>query len=325
MSHIKIFSGSAHPDFAKAICDYLKVPLGNMIIKNFSDSECYVKSNDVVRGEDVYLVQPTSSPVNENLMELLIMIDAMKRSSVGVINVVIPYFGYARQDRRASAREPITAKLVANLLTTAGADRVITVDLHSPQTVGFFEINVDHFEAYPLFAEYIAKKGLKDIVAVASDAGFVKKTRKFAKLLDCPLAIIDKRRPSHNNAEVVNVIGEVRGKTCVLLDDMIDTGGTIAAGADALAKKGAKEVYICATHGVLSGNAVEKLEKCMAKEIVLTDSVPIPKEKMIGKIKIMSITEIMAQVIGRIHDCRSLGELFSWEEKVDVGSKNKGQ
>ncbi len=321
MSHIKIFSGTAHPEFAKKICNYLKLPQSDMIIKRFADSEFYVKCKEVVRGEEVFIIQPTCAPVNENLMELLIMIDALKRSSVDKINVVIPYFGYARQDRRASSREPITAKLVANLLTEAGAYRVITVDLHSPQIVGFFDINVDHFEAYPLFAQHILNKGLKDIVAVASDAGFVKKTRKFAKLINCPLAIIDKRRPHHNKAEVVNVIGDVKGKTCVLLDDMIDTGGTISAGADALMEKGAKEVYICATHGVLSEDAIEKLKKCKAKEIILTDTIPIPKEKMIDKIKIYSLTGIMAQVIERIHSKKSLGELFSWEEKVDVGTK----
>ncbi len=323
MYGIKIFTGRAHPEFAKKICEYLKAPLGKTIIKKFPDSETYIKILDVVRGEDVYIIQPTCSPVNENLMELLIMIDAMRRSSVGNINVVIPYLGYSRQDRRASAREPITAKLVANLITKAGADRLITVDLHSPQTVGFFDINVDHFEAYPLFAQYIVNKKLKDIIAVASDAGFVKKTRKFAKLLDCPLAIIDKRRPSHSKAEVVHVIGDVKGKTCVLLDDMIDTGGTIAAGADALMQNGAKEVYICATHALLSEDAVLKLKKSKAKEIVLTDSVPIPKEKIFDRMKILSIAEIMAQVIERIHDKRSLGELFSWEEKVDVGTKRE--
>jgi ribose-phosphate pyrophosphokinase len=323
MPNIKIFTGRIHPEFAKKICDHLKVPLCSAIVKQFADTEVYVKSTDVVRGDDVFIIQPTSRPVNESLMELLIMIDAMRRSSVGIINVVMPYYGYARQDRRASAREPITAKLVANLLTVAGADRIITVDLHSPQTVGFFDINVDHFEAYPLFAKYIAKKNLKNIVAVASDSGFVKKTRKFAKLLDCPLAIIDKRRPAHNVAEVVNVIGDVKGKTCILLDDMIDTGGTIAAGADALVQNGAKEVYICATHAVLSGDAAQKLNNCVAKEIILTDTVPIPEDKMMPKFRIISLTEIMAQVILRIHENRSLGELFEWEEKVDAAAKRE--
>ncbi len=315
---IKIFSGNAHPEFAQKICSFLNLPMCEMTVKTFPDTETYVKSSTVVRGDDVFIIQPTSRPVNQNLMELLIMIDAMKRSSVQRINVVIPYFGYARQDRRNSAREPITAKLVANLLTKAGADRIITVDLHSPQLVGFFDINVDHFEAYPLFVNYFHEKKLKDIVAVASDSGFAKKTRKFAKLLDCPLAIIDKRRPRHSQAEVVNVIGDVKGKTCLLLDDMIDTGGTIAAGADALISMGAKEVYIAATHAVLSSDAHKKLEKCRAKEIIVTDTVPIPEEKMISKLKILSIAEIMAQVIQRIHDHKSLGELFSWEEKVDA-------
>ncbi len=315
---IKIISGEVHKEFAQKICSYLKIPLSNIVIKKFKDTETYVKIVEKVRGDDVFVVQPISRPVNENLMDLLIMIDALKRSSVKRINVVLPYYGYARQDRRASAREPITAKLVANLLTTAGADRIITVDLHSPQIVGFFDIDVDHFEAYPVFAEYFIKKKLKDVVAVASDSGFAKKTRRFAKLLNCPLAIIDKRRPRHNQAEVTNVIGDVKGKTCLLLDDMIDTGGTIAAGADALISKGAKEVYIAATHAVLSGEAVKKLNKCKAKEIVLTDSLPIPKEKTLKKMKVLSITSLMAQVIQRIHDHKSLGELFSWEEKVHV-------
>jgi len=320
MPNIKIISGSTHPDYALKICEELKIPICKTIIKKFHDSEVYVKINEKVRGDDVFIIQPTIRPVNENIMELLIIIDALKRSNVRRINVVMPYYGYARQDRRASAREPITAKLVANLLTTAGADRIITVDLHSPQIVGFFDINVDHFEAYPLFAEYFQKKNLKNIIAVSPDSGFTKKTRKFAKLLDCPLAIIDKRRPRHNKAEVVNVIGDVKGKTCLLIDDMIDTGGTIASAADALIKNGAKEVYIAATHGVLSGEAVEKLEKCSAKEIVLTDTHPIPKEKRIKKMTILSTGELMAQVIERIHSHKSLGELFSWEEKVNVSN-----
>jgi len=315
---IKLISGNANKDFAQKISNYLKVPLAPMTVKQFSDSETYIKCNEAVRGDDVFIIQPTCRPVNENLMELLIIIDSLKRSSVRKINVVMPYYGYARQDRRASAREPITAKLVANLLTTAGADRVITVDLHSPQIVGFFDIDVDHFEAYPLFAQYIKNKNLKDVVAVSSDTGFTKKARKFAKLLECPLAIIDKRRPKHNKAEVTHVIGDVKDKTCILIDDMIDTAGTISAGADALMKNGAKEVYIVATHGILSGDAVEKLKQCAAKEIVLTDTVPIPKEKMLSKMKIISVAELMAQVIQRIYDHKSLGELFSWEEKVDV-------
>ncbi|MBT3720733.1 ribose-phosphate pyrophosphokinase [archaeon] len=311
---IKVFSGSAHPKFAKKVCEYLNSEVSDMTIKKFKDSEIYVKSNVPVRGDDVFLIQPTCKPTNENLMELLIMIDAMKRSSVKRINCVIPYYGYSRQDRRISAREPITAKLVANLLTKAGANRIITVDLHSPQLVGFFDIDVDHFEAYPLFAKYFKDKNLKDVVAVASDSGFVKKTRKFAKLLEAPLAIIDKRRPKHNVAEVVNVIGDIKGKTCILLDDMIDTGGTIAAGANALIQNGAKEVYIAATHGLLNGDAISKLNNCKAKEIVLTDTVPIPENKRIDKLKILSLAELMAQVIERIHGHKSLGELFSWEE-----------
>jgi len=316
MSSIRIFTGSSHPEFAKQVCKYLNCELCHIVVKRFADTETYVKIARKVRGDDVFIIQSTSRPVNDNLMELFIMIDAFKRSSVDNINVVIPYYGYARQDRRCTAREPITAKLVANLLTAAGATRIITVDLHSPQIVGFFDIHVDHFEAYPLFAEYIKNKNLKDVIAVASDAGFVKKTRKFAKLLQCPLAIIDKRRPEHNRAEVVNVIGEVMGKTCILLDDMIDTGGTIASGANALMEQGAKEVIICATHGVLSEPAVKRLKECKANEIVLTDTISISKDKMFDKLKILSLTKMMANVIERIHKHESLGELFYWEEMV---------
>ncbi|MEM4397687.1 MAG: ribose-phosphate pyrophosphokinase [Candidatus Woesearchaeota archaeon] len=327
MSKLKIFSGTAHPELAKKICSYLNVPLSETIIKRFPDSELYFKSKEVVRGDEIFIIQPTCNPVNENLMELFIMIDAFKRSSVGKINVVMPYFGYARQDRRASAREPITAKLIANLLTKAGADRIITIDLHSPQIVGFFDIDVDHFEAYPLFAQYIlknfTKEDLNNIIAVASDAGFVKKTRKFAKLLDCPLAIIDKRRPYHSEVEIVNVIGDVENKVCILLDDMIDTANTITAGADALINKGAKSVYIFATHAVLSNDSVNKLKNCKAKEIIITDTIPIKEEQKFDKLKIFSLAEILAQVIERIHDKRSLGELFSWEEKLDVGIKRE--
>ncbi len=318
MGKLKIITGTVHPEFAKKISNILKIPLSEVIIKRFPDSELYIKIKEKVRGDDVFIIQPTSRPVNESLMELLIMIDALKRSNVHKINVVMPYYGYARQDRRASSREPITAKLVANLLTIAGADRIITVDLHSPQIVGFFDIHVDHFEAYPVFAEYIKNKNLKDIVAVASDSGFVKKTRKFAKVLDCPLAIVDKRRDFHSKVEVVNIIGNVKDKNCVLLDDMIDTGGTITAAADALIENGAKSVHICATHAILSEGCVDKLKKCKAEEIVLTDSLPIQKEKMIKKIKILSIAELMAEVIQRIYDHKSLGELFSWEDETSV-------
>jgi ribose-phosphate pyrophosphokinase len=315
---MKLICGTVHPEFSQKVAEHLKLELCDIKIKRFYDTEVYVKVNEKVRGEDTYVIQPTSRPVNDNLMELLLIIDALKRSSVNRINVVMPYFGYARQDRRASARECIGAKLVANLLTNAGANRIITVDLHSPQIVGFFDIDVDHFEAYSLFAELIKKRNYKDFVAVSSDAGFAKKTRKFAKALDCPLAIIDKRRPRHNQAEIVNIIGDVKNKTCVLLDDMIDTAGTIAGAANALSKKGAKEVIICATHGVFSKDAIEKLDKCAASEIIVTDTYPIPKEKQIKKLKIITITKIMAQVINRIHNNESLGELFTWEDKVNV-------
>jgi ribose-phosphate pyrophosphokinase len=315
---LKILSGNAYKEFAESICKHLNVPLSESVIKTFPDSETYVKCIEKVRGDDVFVIQPTSRPVNQNLMELLVLIDALKRSSVKRINVVMPFYGYARQDRRASAREPITAKLVANLLTTAGTDRIITVDLHSPQIVGFFDIDVDHFEAYPLFAEYFSKKNLDNLVVVSSDAGFAKKARKFAKILDTPLAIIDKRRKRHSHAEIGHVIGDVENKNCILIDDLIDTAGTTCAGIEALYSKGAKSVYVAATHGVLSNDAIEKLDRTNAKEILFTDTIPIDKSRMSDKFKIISITELMAQVIQRIHDHKSLGELFSWEEKVNV-------
>lgn len=315
---IKIISGNAYKEFSEKICKHLNLKLSETIIKKFPDSETYLKCIEKVRGDDVFVVQPTSRPVNENLMELLIIIDSLKRSSVKKIHVVMPYYGYARQDRRSSAREPITAKLVANLLTTAGAERVITVDLHSPQIVGFFDIDVDHFEAYPLFAQHFVKKGLKDVVIVSSDTGFTKRARKFAKLINAPLAIIDKRREEHSKASVAHVIGNVKDKTCIMLDDLIDTAGTIVAGIDALHKEGAKEIYVAATHAVLSNDGAKLLNDSPAKEIIFTDTVPIPEDKMYDKFKIISITELMAQVIQRIHDHKSLGELFSWEDKVNV-------
>ncbi len=316
MSKLKLFSGSMQGDLADDIAKKMGMALSPLQIKKFRDSEVYVKVMEKVRGEDVFILQSTCPPVNETLMELLIIIDAMKRASAGRINVVMPYFGYARQDRKASAREPITAKLVANLITKAGANRVVCVDLHSNQIQGFFDIPFDHFVCYPLFAEYLQKKKLQDIVIVSSDTGYAKKARRFAKLMEVPLAIIDKRRPKHNKAEVVFVVGEVKGKTAILVDDMIDTGGTITGGADALIKKGAKEVYICASHGVLSGDATDRLENCAAKEVILSDTIPIPEEKRITKMKVISIAPLMAHVIKRIHNNQSLGELFYWEEIV---------
>lgn len=316
MHEIKLFCGSVNKDMAATISETNKIPLSPITIKKFSDSELYVKIEEKVRGADIFVIQSTSRPVSENLMELLIIIDALKRASAGRINVVIPYFGYGRQDRKATAREPITAKLVANLITKAGADRVVTVDLHADQIQGFFDIPVDHFVAYPLFAEYFRKKKLQNIVVVSPDTGFVKKARRFAKLLNAPLAIIDKRRPEHNKAEVMFVIGDVKGKTAIIVDDIIDTAGTITAAADALIKKGAKEVYICATHPVLSKNAFQKLKSCKAKEIILTDTIPVPKSSVIQKMSFISIAPLMAKVIGRIHENKSLGELFYWEEIV---------
>ncbi|MFH0874902.1 MAG: ribose-phosphate pyrophosphokinase [archaeon] len=309
-SRIKLLSGTVHPELAKKISQNIGVPLSLVEIKRFKDSEVYVKIKDKMRGEDVYIIQPTSAPANESLMELLIMIDAVKRASAGRINIVVPYLGYGRQDRKASAREPITAKLVANLITAAGANRVITVDLHADQVQGFFDISMDHFPGFLLFHNYFKNKKLKNLIAVAPDTGAAKRTRRFAKLLDIPLAIIDKRRAAHNECEVMTVIGEVKGMNAIIIDDIIDTGGTITGAAAALKQKGAKDVYICATHPVLSSPASKILQECAAKEVIVTDTIPISPEKQFAKLKVISIAPLMAQVIQRIHSNDSLGELF---------------
>lgn len=248
-------------------------------------------------------------------MELLITIDALRRASAGRINIVCPYLCYSRQDRKAVSREPITAKLVANLITQAGADRVLTVDLHVDQIQGFYDIPVDHLVGYPQFAQYLLKKKYKNLVVVAPDIGAAKRDGKMAGLLKVPLVIIDKRRPNHNQAEIVCIIGEVKGKTAVIMDDLIDTGGTVSKLADILKEKGAKEVFICSTHAVLSGNASEKLENCAASKILVTDTIEIPKEKKITKLQVLSLAPLLAKVIKRIHQGKSLGELFTWEEK----------
>jgi ribose-phosphate pyrophosphokinase len=269
-----------------------------------------VKFVENIRGRDVFIVQPTSAPANANLMELLIMTDALKRSSAKSITAVVPYYGYARQDRKAAPRVPISAKLVANLMETAGITRMVTVDLHASQIQGFFDIPSDHLTALPTLASYFLKKNLKKMTIVAPDTGSVKKVRRFAKIFDAPIAIVDKRRPKHNVAEVINVVGNVRGKTCIIWDDMIDTGGTVVAATQALIEKGAAEVYVCATHGILSGDAMAKLKKSKAKEIVVTNTVTIPEDKQINKIKVLSVASLLGEAISRIHDGRSLSILF---------------
>jgi len=284
--------------------------MGDSLIGRFSDGEVFVNINETVRGTDVFIIQPTHPPVNEHLMELLIIIDAFKRASAGRITAVLPYYGYARQDRKAKARDPITAKLVADLLTTAGADRVLTMDLHAAQIQGYFNIPVDHLLGVPILAKYFQNKNLEDIVVVSPDLGSVTRARNFANHLDAPIAIIDKRRPKANVSEVMNIIGDIKDKNVILIDDMIDTAGTICQAAEALKKFGAKEVYACCTHPVLSGPAIERIQNSEIKELITTDTIQLPEEKRIDKIKVMSVDRLFAEAINRIYKNASVSEIF---------------
>ena len=311
--NIKIFSGNSHPALAMQIASALGLPLGKATISTFADGEISVSISESVRGSDVFLVQSTCGPVNNNLMELLIMIDSCKRASAGRITAVIPYFGYARQDRKSKARDPISAKLVANLITAAGADRVLTMDLHAAQIQGFFDIPVDNMLGSSVLIPYIAGKfgvGTEDTVIVSPDLGSVTRARKFTQKLDMPLAIIDKRRPKANVSEVMNIIGNVKGKKCILVDDLIDTAGTIAGACHVLQDAGAKSVTVVATHGVLSGPAVERLKNCGAREVVLTDTVPIPEEKRWDGLTVLSIAPLLASAIRAVFEDGSVAELF---------------
>ena len=313
--NIKIFTGNSHPELAREIAKALNIPLGKAEVGTFSDGEIAVNIAETVRGLDVFVIQPTSAPVNNNLMELLIMIDAFKRASAGRINAVIPDYGYARQDRKAKARDPITAKLTADLLSAAGADRVITMDLHAAQIQGYFNIPVDHLLGMPIIAKYIKeqiKSGVmdKNIVIVSPDLGSVTRVRSLSNMLDCPIAIIDKRRPKPNVSEVMNIIGDIEGKTCILIDDMVDTAGTITNGADALVKKGATAVYACATHGVLSGPAIKRIAESSIKEMILLNTIPIPEEKKLDKIKTLSVAPTFAEAIRRVFANESISTIF---------------
>lgn len=309
---IKIFTGNSHPELAKEIADLLGLPLGNAKVSTFSDGEISVDINETVRGVDVFIVQSTSSPVNNNLMELLIMIDAFKRASAGRITAVIPYYGYARQDRKAKARDPITAKLVANLITAAGADRVLTMDLHAAQIQGYFDIPLDHLQGGKILADYFNEKHIEDLVVVSPDLGSVTRSRKFANGLDgdVPLAIIDKRRPKANVSEIMNIIGDVSGKNVILLDDMIDTAGTICNAANALKEFGAKEVYACCTHAVLSGPAIERIDASAISELIVLDTIQLPDEKKIDKIQVKSVAPLFGDAIKKIFSNESVSELF---------------
>jgi ribose-phosphate pyrophosphokinase len=308
--NMRIFSGNANPKLAEEICQYLGLALGDSAVGQFSDGEIWIRINENVRGADVFVIQPTCWPVNENLMELLIMIDALRRASARRITAVVPYYGYARQDRKTRGREPITAKLIANLITAAGARRVLTIDLHAGQIQGFFDIPVDHLPAGPLLAQHLMSRGLKDVVVVSPDVGGVVRARELAKLMGAPLAVIDKRRPEPNVTEVMDIIGPVRDKTAIMVDDIIDTAGTITKGAGALREWGAREVYVLCTHPVFSGSAVENLATSSIKEIVVTNTIPIPPEKMLDKVKVVSVAPLLGEVIIRIHEDLSVSKLF---------------
>lgn len=309
---VKIFAGTSNLELAKKIANKYGTGIGDVEIVRFKDGEVYVCIDETVRGRDIFVVQSTSEPVNENIMELLIFIDALKRASAKSINVIIPYYGYARQDRKSRPREPITSKLVANLLTTAGATRIVTMDLHADQIQGFFDIPVDHMQALPLLAKSFIERGLHGdkVVVVSPDIGGVKRARKLAEKLDCKIAIIDKRRPKPNMSEVMNLIGEVEGKIAIFIDDMIDTAGTITNGADAIIQRGAIEAYACCTHAVFSGPAMERLQASALKEVLVTDSIALPEHKKIDKVKVVSVDEIFAEAVRRIVNKESVSELF---------------
>lgn len=309
---IKIFTGNSNPELATEIAQYLGVPMGKAEVTTFSDGEICVNIYETVRGADVFVVQSICYPVNDNLMELLIMIDAFKRASAGRITAVIPYYGYARQDRKAKARDPITAKLVADLITSAGANRVLTMDLHAPQIQGFFNIPVDHLLGMPILAHYFIERGLEgeEVVVVSPDVGSVTRARSFANRLNSSLAIVDKRRPRANVAEVMNVIGDVKGKKVILIDDLVDTAGTLTQASLALVERGATEIYACCTHGVLSGPGVERIKNSPIRELVITNTIPLPPEKRIDKIKILSVAPLFAEAVDRIYEDIAVSPLF---------------
>lgn len=309
---IKIFSGNANVQLAEAITDRLGISLGRAEVTTFSDGEISVNIDETVRGVDVFIIQPTCPPVNDNLMEMLIMMDAFKRASAGRITAVLPYYGYARQDRKAKARDPITAKLVADILTAAGADRVLTMDLHASQIQGYFDIPVDHLLGVPILARYFKEKHISDLTIVSPDIGSVTRTRNFSNHLNAPIAIVDKRRPQANVSEIMNVIGDIEGRNVILIDDLIDTAGTITQAANMLKEFGAKDVYACCTHPILSGPALERIQNSAIKELIVTDTVHLPEEKRNGKIKVISVAPVFSEAILRIHKNISVSKLFDW-------------
>lgn len=321
-AQLKLISGTAHPVLAKEIAGCLKLPLTPVDIKKFADGEIYVRILESVRGCDVYIIQPTHNDVNDNLMELLILADALKRSSPLSITAIVPYYGYSRQDKKTKSREPITAKLVANMVQVAGINRVIFFELHVPQVQGFFDIPSDNLDLLPFFAQYVMDKKAKDAVIVSPDAGGAARARTLAQILGVPIAIVDKRRQNHNVAAVEHVIGDVKGKTCFLIDDMIDTAGSITEAAKILKRFGALKVYALATHAVLSGDAVQKLDNSVVEEVLLSNTIPLPTHKKIRKIRTVSIAEILAEDIRRTHEGTSLGTYYD-ELYKKLGKRRK--
>ncbi len=309
-TEIKLFAGNSNRALAEAIAKELKLPLSNVEVGHFSDGETSVHLGETVRGRDVFIIQSTCSPVNENLMELLIMIDAARRASAGRITAVVPYFGYARQDRKSRARDPITAKLVADIITSAGADRILTMDLHAAQIQGFFDIPVDHLVGGPLLYKYFKKRVDDDFMVVSPDMGSVTRARNVAAKLNCPMAIIDKRRPKANQVEVMNIIGDVKGKRCLMVDDMIDTAGTICQGAEALHANGASEIYACCTHAVLSGPAIERIKNSPITKLVVLDTIPLTEEKKMDKIEVLSVAKLFAVAIENIYFDRKMSDIY---------------
>ncbi|NLJ71825.1 MAG: ribose-phosphate pyrophosphokinase [Syntrophomonadaceae bacterium] len=307
---MKLFTGGANPCLANEISEYLGLPVGNAKVGRFSDGEISCAINESVRGVDVFVLQPTCSPVNDNLMELLVMIDAFRRASAARINAVIPYYGYARQDRKTKARDPITAKLVSNLIVEAGAERIVAVDLHARQIQGFFDIPVDHLPGVPTIGEYFKNKNLDNAVVLSPDVGGVTRARDLAAKLEAPLAIVDKRRPAPNISEVMNVIGDVKDRSVIIIDDIIDTAGTLCAAAEVMMDKGAKAVYGCCTHPVFSGPAIERLAEAPFTEIVVTNTIPLAEEKTLPNMKVLSVAPLVGEAILRIHEDLSVSKLF---------------
>jgi ribose-phosphate pyrophosphokinase len=315
-NRMMVFSGSSNPALALKVAEYLNIELGQVEKKRFKNGEIYIRFIDSVRGADVFLMQTCSDPVNDNIMELLIMLDALKRASAGMINVVMPHYGYARQDKKAEGREPITAKLLADLLQVAGMDRLIVADLHMATIQGFFDVPVDHITAIPIIAKYFKEKDLKNGVVVSPDVGGVKRASIFSKQLELPLAILDKRRPAHNIAEIEHIVGDIEGKDAIIFDDLIDTGGTLVEAINILLDHGARKVYAAATHPIFSGQALEVLGNSKAEEVIVADTIPIKREYNKNKIKQLSIANLLAKTIKKVYDCKSVSDLFKGENLV---------